>query len=120
MQTSLPTQQPEQTLNIDDLAARVALRILNPQLDPDGSVIKALAATNRELATSGNADAIRSALARQAGLLELAAIGFLNKAAAAPDASSAEALGRLATRAADAHLRTLSALHTLNRYERAT
>ncbi|MDP3586057.1 MAG: hypothetical protein Q8R61_13080 [Thiobacillus sp.] len=114
MQAPLPAQQSEQTINIDELAARVALRLLNPQLDPTGGVIKALAATNRELATSGNADAIRAALARQAGLLELAAIGFLNKAAAAPEASSAEALGRLATRAADAHLRTLSALHVMN------
>lgn len=113
-----PTPAPEQTISLDDLVARVSLRLLNPQLDPDGSIIIALAEANRQLATSGDSDAIRQALARQAGLLELASIGFMNKATTAPDASSAEALARVATRASDALLRTLSALYQMTRDER--
>lgn len=110
----------KQTINLDDLATRVSLRLLNPQLDIDGSTISALAEANRQLARSGDSDAIRQALARQSGLLELASIGFMNKAATAPDASSAEALARVATRAADALLRTLGALHQMNRDEHKT
>ncbi len=110
----------KRTISLDELAARVSLRLLNPHHDPDGAIISALAETNRKLATSGDAEAIRNALARQAGLLEMAAVGFFNKAAAAPDASSTEALSRVATRAADALLRTLGALHQMSRDERAT
>lgn len=110
----------KQTINLGELAARVSLRLLNPQLDPDGSVISALAEANRKVAASGDAEAIRNALARQAGLLEMAAVGFFNKATAAPDATSTEALARVATRASDALLRTLGALHQMNRDERTT
>lgn len=109
----------KQTISLDELAARVSLRLLNPHHDPDGSVISALAEANRKLAASGDPEAIRNALARQAGLLELATVGFFNKATAAPDASSTEALARVATRASDALLRTLGALHQMNRDERA-
>jgi len=121
MQTLTSPQPTEQTIvDLDYLAARVSLRLLNSQLDPDGSIISALAEANRQLSTSGDSGAIRQALARQAGLLELASIGFMNKAATAPDASSTEALARVATRASDALLRTLGALNQMNRDERAT
>lgn len=113
------TLAPKQTISLDELTALVSLRLLNPQLDPGGSLINALADSNKQLATSSNADAIRQALARQAGLLELASIGFFNKATNASDASSAEPLARVATRASDALLRVLGALDQMSRNERA-
>lgn len=121
MQALTPPQPTEQTIvDLDQLTALVSLRLLNSQRDPKGTTIRALAEANRKLATSGNPDAIRQALARQAGLLELASIAFMNKAATAPDTSSTEALARVATRASDALLKTLGALHQINRDERAT
>lgn len=109
----------EQTISLDELAARVSLRLLNPQLDPGGSVISALADANRKLAAASDAEGIRYALARQAGLLEMATVGFFNKATAAADVASTEAFARVATRASDALLRTLGALHQMNRDERS-
>lgn len=120
MQALTPTQSTEQTIDIDKLTALVSLKLLNPQRDPDGSMISALAKANRQLAASDDVAAIRQALARQAGLLEMASIGFMNKATSTPDASSAEALARVATRASNALLKTLGALHQLNHDERAT
>jgi hypothetical protein len=113
MSNSIEPTHPSALLDGATLAVVEAL--LGERAPPTKEARVALIDTNRDLLTAGDSKAMAGALARQAVALELSMSGVLAAMARAGRAADRLALARAAAVLHKACLRSLSALHQVNK-----
>lgn len=113
MSNSIEPTHPSALLDCATLAVVEAL--LGERAPPTKEARVALIDTNRDLLTAGDSKAMAAALARQAVVLELSMSGVLAAMARAGRAADRLALARAAAVLHKACLRSLSALHQVNK-----